>query len=107
MVNKIIATTGLEISGHKIKKVLGIVRGNIVQSRNIGRNILAGLKSLAGGEIKTYTGLTNEARDEAFKRMIHEAEKIGADAIISMRFTTTILMGGDFEMLAYGTAVKF
>ena len=98
---------GLGSSGKKIKKILGIVRGNTVRARNIGRDIGAGFKNLVGGEIKTYTEMTVQSRDEAFNRMINEAVKLDADAVIGMRFSTSMVMQGASEMLAFGTAVKF
>ena len=101
----IIATTN-EIPGKKISKVLGVVKGNTVRARNIGRDIGAGLKSIVGGEVKTYTDMTTDAREEAFNRMVNEAVKLEADAIIGMKFMTSMIMQGASEMLAYGTAVK-
>ena len=103
---EIIVTTANDIPGRKIKKVLGVVRGNTVRARNIGRDISAGLKNIVGGEIKTYTELTVQARDEAYNRMINQAVDLGADAIVAMRFTTAMIMAGASEMLAFGTAVK-
>ena len=103
---KIIITTGNEIPGKKIKKILGVVRGNTVRARNIGRDIGAGFKHLIGGEIKTYSEMTSHARDEAFNRMVNEAVRMKADAIIGMRFATSMIMQGAAEMLAFGTAVK-
>ena len=102
----IIITTGNKIPGKKVIKVLGIVKGNTVRARNIGRDIGAGLKSIIGGEVKTYTEMTMNARDEAYNRMVNEALDIKADAIIGVRFTTSMVMTGASEMLAYGTAVK-
>ncbi len=102
-----IITTSTEIPGKKIRQVLGIVKGNTVRTRNVGRDIGAGLKSIIGGEVKTYTDMTTSARDEAYNRMVNDAIELGADAIISMRFTTSMIMAGASEMLAYGTAVKF
>ena len=87
-------------------RILGLVRGNIVTSKNIGRDIMAGAKTIVGGEIKSYSIMTNEARQIAEDRMIEEAEKLGADGIISMRFSCGTIMQGTIEMLAYGTAVK-
>ncbi|HEA46577.1 MAG TPA: heavy metal-binding domain-containing protein [Candidatus Pacearchaeota archaeon] len=101
-----IVTTGNEIPGKEIAKVLGVVRGNTVRARNIGRDIGAGLKNLVGGEIKTYTEMTSDSRDEAFNRMVNDAIKLGADAVIATRFMTSMVMQGASEMLAYGTAVK-
>ena len=91
----------------KTVQILGLVRGNIVTSKNIGRDIMASAKTLVGGEIKSYSEMANEARQIAEDRMIAEAEKLGADGIISMRFSSNTVMQGTIEMLAYGTAVKF
>lgn len=103
---EIITTTALEIPGKKIQKVLGIAKGNTVRTRNIGRDIGAGLKTLIGGEVKSYTQMTTQAREEAFNRMVNEAIEMKADAIIGVRFATSMIMQGAAEMLAYGTAVK-
>ncbi|MCK5624500.1 YbjQ family protein [Candidatus Pacearchaeota archaeon] len=104
--SEVIVTTGNEISGAQVVQVLGVVKGNTVRARNIGRDIGAGFKNMIGGEIKTYTDMTTNARDEAFNRMVNEAIDLGADAIIGMRFMTSMIMQGASEMLAYGTAVK-
>ena len=103
---EIIVTTGNEVPGKKVVKILGIVRGNTVRARNIGRDIGAGLKNLVGGEVKTYTDMTIHSRDEAFNRMVNDAVKLKADAVIGMKFMTSMIMQGASEMLAYGTAVK-
>ena len=103
---KIIVTTGNEIPGKNVKEVLGVCKGSTVRSRNIGRDIGASLKNLVGGEIKTYTAMANDARDEAYNRMINDAISKGANAIIGMRFSTSMIMQGASEMLAFGTAVK-
>lgn len=105
--SKIIITTGNEVPGKKIVKVLGVVKGNTVRARNIGRDIGAGFKNIVGGEIKTYTEMTTHSRDEAFNRMVNQAVDMNADAIIGVRFMTSMVMAGASEMLAYGTAVKF
>ena len=102
----IIVTTGNEVPGKNIVKVIGVVKGSTVRARNIGRDIGAGFKSIVGGEVKTYTEMTMNARDEAYNRMVNEAIDKGADAIIGVRFTTSMIMQGASEMLAYGTAVK-
>jgi uncharacterized protein YbjQ (UPF0145 family) len=102
----IIATTGNDIPGREIIQILGVVKGSTVRARNLGRDIGAGLKSIIGGEIKTYTEMTQDARDEAYNRMVNQAIDMGADAIIGARFTTSMVMAGASEMLAYGTAVK-
>ena len=103
---EIITTTGNEVPGMKIKKVLGVVRGNTVRTRNMGVDIFASLKNIVGGEVKSYTDMTVKAREEAFNRMVNQAVELGADAIIGIRFTTSTVMQGASEMLAYGTAVK-
>lgn len=102
----IIVTTGVEVPGKKVDEILGVVKGSTVRARNIGRDIGAGLKSIVGGEVKTYTHMTQNARDEAYNRMVNEAIELGADAVINVRFTTSMVMAGASEMLAYGTAVK-
>ena len=94
------------IPGREIVEVLDIARGSTVRARNIGRDIFAGLKNLVGGEISEYTQLMADAREQAIARMIADAESIGADAIINVRFTTAMVMAGCSEILAYGTAVK-
>ena len=103
---KIIVTTGTEIPGKKVAKIIGVVKGSTVRARNIGRDIGAGFKSIIGGEVKTYTEMTKDAREEAYNRMINAAIDLGANAIIGVRFTTSMVMAGASEMLAYGTAVK-
>ena len=102
-----IITTGNDIPGKNITQVLGLVKGSTVRARNIGRDIGAGIKSIIGGEVKTYTEMTMNARDEAYNRMVNDAINKKADAIIGVRFTTSMIMQGASEMLAYGTAVKF
>ena len=104
---EMIITTGNDIPGKKITQVLGLVKGSTVRARNIGRDIGAGIKSIIGGEVKTYTEMTMNARDEAYNRMVNDAINKKADAIIGVRFTTSMIMQGASEMLAYGTAVKF
>jgi uncharacterized protein YbjQ (UPF0145 family) len=101
----IVATTH-EIPGYDISEVLGIVEGNTIRARSVLRDILAVLKNVIGGEIEEYTKLMAESRDQAIDRMIEEAEKLGADAILDMRFSTSEVMSGAAEILAYGTAVK-
>lgn len=95
-----------DIPGMKIDKVLGVVKGSTVRSRNIGRDIGASFKSIIGGEIKTYTDMNVNAREEALNRMVNDAIKLKADAIVGIKFTTSLVMQGTVEMLAYGTAVK-
>ena len=103
----IIITTGFEIPGKKIVKILEVVRGSTVRARNIGRDIGAGFKNIIGGEVKTYTQMTQDSRDEAYNRMVNKAIELKADAIIGVKFMTSMVMAGASEMLAYGTAVKF
>ena len=104
--SKMIITTSHEVPGKKVVEILGVVKGNTVRARNIGRDIGAGFKNLVGGEIKTYTDMTTHARDEAFNRLANQAVDLKADAVIGMRFMTSMIMQGASEMLAYGTAVK-
>ena len=106
MSKEIITSTTMEIPGKKVVEILGVVKGNTIRARNIGRDIGAGLKNIVGGEIKSYTQMTTQAREEAFNRMINEAVDLKADAIIGIRYTTSMIMQGAAEMLAYGTAVK-
>ena len=101
-----IITTADVVPGQAVQ-ILGLVRGNIVTSKNIGRDIMASAKTLVGGEIKSYTLMTNEARQIAEDRMIEQAAALGADAIVAMRFSGSAIMQGTIEILAYGTAVKF
>lgn len=101
-----VITTGNEIPGKEVVEVLGVVKGSTVRARNIGRDIGVGLRNLVGGEVKTYTQMSMNARDEAYNRMINEAIDLKADAIIGMKFMTSMIMQGASEMLAYGTAVK-
>ena len=101
-----IITTANEVASKKIKEELGIVKGSTVRSRNVVMDFGAGLKNLVGGEVKTYTKMISAAREEAYNRMIEEAKKVKADAIIGVRFTTSNIMQGASEMLAYGTAIK-
>ena len=100
----IIVTTDF-VPGKEIKKMLGLVRGNTIRARHIGKDILAGLRHLVGGEIHEYAKLLAEAREQALDRMVDEAEQLGANAIVSVRFATSVVMGGAAEMLAFGTAV--
>jgi len=97
--------TSDEIPGKKIVKVIGLVRGNTIRARNVGRDIMAKLRNLAGGEIVEYTKMIAEAREQALDRMIQEAETVGANAVVALRFTTASMMEGAAELLAYGTAV--
>ncbi|MBU0498315.1 MAG: YbjQ family protein [Candidatus Thermoplasmatota archaeon] len=94
------------VLGKEITKMFGLVRGNTVQAKSIGKDIKAGLRNIAGGEITEYTDMLAEAREIALKRMEEKAEKLGADAVINVRFMTSSIMGGAAEILAYGTAVN-
>jgi len=105
MKDKILVTTIEQVPGKKVVKVLGVVKGSTVRARNIGRDIGAGFKSMIGGEIKTYTEMANHARDEAYNRMVNQAIEMGANAIVGVRFMTSMIMQGASEMLAFGTAV--
>ena len=98
--------TSETVANHRIVKTLGLVRGNTVRARHVGRDILAGLRNIVGGEIHEYTKLMAESREQTIDRMISEAERLGADAIITTRFTTSVIVGGAAELLAVGTAVK-
>lgn len=100
-----IVTTTEFIPDKKIVKVLGLVRGNTVRARHIGKDILAALKNIVGGEIREYTKLLAEAREQALDRMIKNAEELGANAIIGVRFGTSYVMQNAAEIMAYGTAV--
>ena len=101
----IISTTD-NVPNKEIAEILGIARGSTVRARNIGRDIFAGLKNIIGGEIEEYTKLQAESREQAMQRMVQDAERMGADAIVNMRMTTAMIMQGAAEILVYGTAVK-
>lgn len=101
-----IVTTADVIPGQTVQ-VLGLVRGNIVTSKNIGRDLMAGVKSIVGGEIVSYTQMTDEARQVAEDRMVAAAQNLEADAVVAMRFASDSIAEGTIEILAYGTAVKF
>jgi len=94
------------VSGQKVSEVLGIARGSTVRARNFGSDFVAGLKNIVGGEVSEYTKLLADAREQALQRMIQDAESMGAEAIVNVRFTTSAVMQGSAEILAYGTAVK-
>ena len=101
-----IITTTESIPDKKIVEILGIARGSTIRARNVGRDIMAGLKNIVGGEIEEYTKLQAESREQAIQRMVKDAEKLGADAIVNVRLTTSVVMQRAAEILAYGTAVK-
>ena len=100
----IIVTTDT-ITGMKIVKTFGLVKGNTIRARHVGKDIMALLRNLVGGEIIEYTKLIAESREQALDRMTQEAERVGANAVLALRFTTSVIMGGAAELLAYGTAV--
>tara|TARA_B110000263_G_C15086983_1_gene409007 strand:- start:321 stop:635 length:315 start_codon:yes stop_codon:yes gene_type:complete len=100
-----ILTTTETLPNREINEVKGIARGSTVRTRNIGRDILAGFKNLVGGEIEEYTKLQADAREQALQRMINDADKYNADAIVNIRFTTSVITQAASEVLAYGTAV--
>ncbi|SQH77607.1 conserved protein of unknown function [Shewanella benthica] len=101
-----IYSTTETIPGREIVEILGVVTGNVVQSKHIGRDIMAGLKSLVGGEIRGYTEMLTDARDIAVQRLVESANQKGADAVIGVRFTTSAIMEGACEIMVFGTAVK-
>ncbi len=106
IVNDIIIVTQDTLEDRKIIQTLGFVKGNTIRARHIGKDILAGLRGIVGGEIEEYTKVFAEAREQAIDRMVAEAKNLGADAIVCMRLTTSTVMQGAAELLAYGTAVK-
>ncbi len=101
-----IITNTETIAGKEIAESLGMVRGSTVRARNVARDIFAGLKNIVGGEISEYTKLLADSREQALERMITDATNLNADAIVNVRFTTSAVMQGSSEILAYGTAVK-
>ena len=102
-----IIVTSSHIEGKKTVKTLGMVRGSTIRARNVGRDMVAGLRSIVGGEISEYTKLMAEAREQPIQRMTDQAEAMGANAIVDTRFVTSMVMSGASELLVYGTAVKF
>ncbi len=101
-----ILSTMNDVPGREISGTLGLVRGNTIRARNVGRDLVAAMRNLVGGEITEYTKLMAESREQAVDRMVAEAERMGADAIIAIRFSTAEVMGSAAEILAYGTAVR-
>jgi uncharacterized protein YbjQ (UPF0145 family) len=101
-----IVITTEQIEGKKIQETLGLVRGSTIRARHMGHDIMAGLRNIVGGEVKDYTVMLAQAREEALQRMIEQAEKMGANAIVGTRFVTSMVISGAAEMVAYGTAVK-
>ncbi len=94
------------VAGKEIVAVLGVVKGSVIQAKHLGKDFVAGLRTIIGGEIKEYTEMMSEAREIALKRMRDKAEEMGADAVVNLRFMTSMVMTGAAEILAYGTAVK-
>jgi len=101
-----IVTMGETVPGRDVAAIIGTAKGNTVRTRFFGRDIMAALRNLIGGEVPEYTKLMAEAREQAIDRMTADAQQKGADAVISMRVTTSMIMGGSAELLAYGTAVR-
>ena len=97
--------TSENVSGHRIVKTLGLVRGNTVRARHVGKDIMAGLRNVVGGEIHEYAKLMAESREQCLDRMVAEAQALGGNAIVTARFSTSMMMGGAAELLAVGTAV--
>lgn len=100
-----ILTTTMDVPGHRLVETLGMVRGNTIRARHVGRDIMAALRNIAGGEITEYTKMLAEAREQSIDRMIEEAQMLEANAIVGIRFQTSMVMSGAAEMLCYGTAV--
>lgn len=101
-----IIATSSSIAKHRIDKTIGLVKGNTIRARHLGKDIIAGLKGLVGGEIEEYTKMMSEAREQATDRMKLEAEALGANAVVAVRFSSSTIMGGASEIMAYGTAVR-
>jgi uncharacterized protein YbjQ (UPF0145 family) len=101
-----IVTMGETVPGRQVSEIVGTVKGNTVRTRFFGRDIMAALRNLVGGEVPEYTKLMAEAREQAIDRMVADAQAKGADAVICLRVTTSMIMGGSAELLAYGTAVR-
>jgi uncharacterized protein YbjQ (UPF0145 family) len=102
----IVSTTD-SLPGRRIVRILGLVRGNTIRARHIGRDIQAVIRNIAGGEIREYTKMLGESREQALDRMTDEAEALGANAVVGVRFTTSMVMSGAAEIMCYGTAVRY
>jgi len=100
-----IVVTSDSIPGRRVVRTLGLVKGNTIRARHVGKDLLAGLKGIVGGEISEYTKMVAESREQSLDRLIEEAESLGANAVVAIRFTTASMMQGAAELLAYGTAV--
>lgn len=103
---ELIVTTTESVPGFEVKEILGVVTGNTVRAKHIGKDIMAGLKNIVGGELQEYTEMLNDSREESMNRMIKEAKNLGADAVLGARFMTSAVSQGAAELLAFGTAVK-
>lgn len=101
-----IVVTTEQIEGKRITETLGLVRGSTIRARHVGHDIMASMRNIVGGEVKDYTVMLAQAREEALQRMMERAEEMGANAIVGARFVTSMVMSGAAEMVAYGTAVK-
>jgi uncharacterized protein YbjQ (UPF0145 family) len=101
-----IVTSTEQVPGYRVLKALGLVRGNTIRARHIGRDILAVLRNLVGGEVYEYTKMMAESREQAVDRMVEEARTLGADGVVSVRFVTSMVMMGAAEIMCYGTAVS-
>ncbi len=99
-------TPSASVAGYRITETLGLVRGNTIRARHVGKDILAGFRNIVGGEVAEYTKMMAESREQAIDRMTAEAEKLGADAVVNLRFATSYVMGSASEILAYGDGVK-
>jgi uncharacterized protein YbjQ (UPF0145 family) len=106
MKKRMIYTNTSSVPGREIEEILGVVTGNVVQTKHLGKDIIASLKSLVGGEILGYTEMLTEARHKAISRLVQSALELEADAVVSLRFTTSAIMNNASEILVYGTAVK-
>jgi uncharacterized protein YbjQ (UPF0145 family) len=101
-----ILSTMDSVPGREVVEVLGLVRGNTIRARHVGKDIMAGLRNIVGGEIAEYTKLMGESREQSIDRMVQRAQELGADAVLEVRFTTSMIMSQAAEILVYGTAVK-
>jgi uncharacterized protein YbjQ (UPF0145 family) len=102
-----IVTTTDDLPGRRITRILGLVRGNTIRARHLGRDIQAVIRNVTGGEIREYTKMLAESREQALDRMTEEAEAVGANAVVGVRFTTSMVMSGAAEIMCYGTAVRY
>jgi len=101
-----IVVTTPDVAGSRVTQTFGLVRGSTIRARHVGKDIMALLRNVAGGEVKEYTKMLAESREQAIDRMVEEAQALGADAIVGLRFQTSMVMSGAAEMLCYGTAVQ-